>query len=154
MNATDIHHAHTSLEAVGRARHQIREEAGLPRWYWWFLAASWVLLGVIGGLAPDWAAIVATVLFGAGNAALASRLYDGTRPGTGVRLRRSQVGRALPWLIIAILVAMVALTVGAALWLAADGAAHPAIIAGVLVAAIVGFGGPELLRVLRRAVHV
>lgn len=50
------------------------------------------------------------------------------------------VGRALPWLIIAILVAMVSLTVGAALWLAADGAAHPAIIAGVLVAAIVGFG--------------
>ncbi|GAA4749275.1 hypothetical protein [Gordonia alkaliphila] len=29
------------------------------------------------------------------------------------------VGRALPWLIIAILVAMVSLTVGAALWLAA-----------------------------------
>jgi hypothetical protein len=51
------------------------------------------------------------------------------------------------------LVLLVALTVAAALLIDADGAGHAALWAAVVVAAVVGFGGPEILRTLRRWVR-
>ncbi|MFD0431810.1 hypothetical protein ACFQ60_45460 [Streptomyces zhihengii] len=48
------------------------------------------------------------------------------------------------------LLGLVAVTVVAALALDADGAAHAALWAALPVAAVIGFGGPEILTVLRR----
>jgi hypothetical protein len=58
-----------ALAAVAHARRQVAEEIGLPRGYWWAMAAGWVVLGVIGEFGPSWLVIVATVLFGTADAA-------------------------------------------------------------------------------------
>jgi hypothetical protein len=94
------HEAGEALAAVARARRQVADEVGLPRGYWWGMAAGWVVLGAVG-----------------------------------------------------MLVLLVALTVAAALLIDADGAGHAAIWAALVVAPVVGFGGPEILRTLRRWVR-
>ncbi|MFD0442633.1 hypothetical protein ACFQ10_08940 [Streptomyces indonesiensis] len=48
------------------------------------------------------------------------------------------------------LLGLIGVTVLVALALDADGASHAGIWAAVLTAAVIGFGGPEMLRVLRR----
>lgn len=153
MNETTGDNARSALEAVDKVQQRVSDDIGLPRWYWWMTAAGWVALGVLGTFAPVWAAVTGTVLFGALNATLAGRLYDGTRGTAGVRLHRSAVSRRLPWLIIAVLMAGVLVTIGLALWLDADGAAHAGIVASVVVAVVIGLGGPEILRTLRHWAH-
>jgi hypothetical protein len=63
---------------------------------------------------------------------------------------RSVAGRRTPIVVITMLLALVALTVGAALALDADGAGHAQLWAGLFVATLVGLGGPEILKVLLR----
>lgn len=104
--------ARAALDAVDRAKAHVVDEVGLPRWYWWLLAAGWVVIGLIGDVGPQWLVIGATVGFGVVHSAIA-----------------------------------------AAVALHADGARHPGIAAAVFVAAIVGLGGPEILRTLRRWVR-
>lgn len=145
--------ARDALEAVTRARQQVASEVGLPRAYWWAMAAAWVVLGVLNELGPQWLAVTVTVLVGAAHATLASRLLDGRRRTGAVLVSRSVAGHRTPAVVIGMLVALVALTVGVALALDADGAAHPAIWAGAVVGAVVGLGGPEMLRTLRRWVR-
>lgn len=152
MNGTTTDGARDALETVGRAQRQVSDEPGLPRWYWWLLAAGWIVLGVLGEFTYAWIVVAATVLFGAGNSLLARRLYDGTRPTAGVHLRRTAVSRKMPWLVLGVLIVMIAVTIGVALLLNANGMENPGIGASVLVAAIVGFGGPDLLRWARRLV--
>jgi hypothetical protein len=62
-------------------------------------------------------------------------------------------GHRTPYVVVGMLVLLVALTVAAALLIDADGAGHAALWAAVVVAAVVGFGGPEILRTLRRWVR-
>lgn len=143
--------AQDALESVARAGRQIADEVGMPRRYWWGMAGGWLALGVIADVGPSWLSIAATLLFGAGHAALASRLLDGRSRTHGVRVSAAVAGHRTPVLVLVLLLALVALTVGVALALHADGMGHPATAAAVLTAAIVGFGGPDLLRVLRRA---
>ncbi|MFG2480645.1 hypothetical protein [Streptomyces fagopyri] len=145
--------ARIALDAADRARRQVAEEVGLPRGYWWAMAAGWVVLGVLGNLLPSWLAGIATVGFGAGHAVLASRLLDGRRRTDRLQVSAAVAGRRIPLVVVGMLLGLVALTVLAALALDADGAGHPGIWAVVLVAAVVGFGGPEILRVLRRWVR-
>lgn len=64
--------ARAALQAVDHARAQVADEVGLPRWYWWLLAAAWVLLGVVGDLGPHWLAIAATLGFGLLHSTVAS----------------------------------------------------------------------------------
>jgi 4-hydroxybenzoate polyprenyltransferase len=143
--------ARASLDAVARAEQQVADEVGLPRTYWWGMAAGWVAFGVLADRAPAWLLIVATVLFGVGHSILASRLLDGRRRTGQVRPSRAAAGRRTPIVVVAMLLGLVATTVGAALALDADGAAHPSIWAALLVGSVVGFGGQEILRALRRA---
>jgi hypothetical protein len=145
--------AQEALAAVTRVRRQIADEVGLPRAYWWALAAGWLLLGVLGEFTPVWVATAATVLFGAGHATFATRLLGGTRRTAGVRVSAEVAGRRTPLVVIGMLVVLVALTVGVALGFDADGAGHAAVWAAMLVAAVVGLGGPEILRTLRRWVR-
>lgn len=150
MEPIASHDAGDALAAVARARRQVADEIGLPRGYWWGMAAGWVVLGAIGDLGPAWLAIAATVLFGAGHATLASRLLGGRRRSGGLRVSAAVAGRRTPYVVVGMLVLLVVVTVGAALLLDADGTGHAAIWAAVIVAAVVGFGGPEILRTLRR----
>lgn len=145
--------AQDALEAVTRARRQVADEIGLPRWYWWGMAGGWVVLGVVGDLGPWWLVSAATLAFGAGHSAIASRLLNGRQRTGNVRVSRSVAGRGTPFVVVGMLIVLVALTIGLALGLNADGAGHPATWAAVIVAAVVGFGGPEILATLRRWVR-
>jgi hypothetical protein len=84
---------------------------------------------------------------------LASRLLDGRRRSAGVRVSSAVAGHRTPYVVVGMLVLLVALTVAVALLIDADGAGHAAIWAAVVVAPVVGFGGPEILRTLRRWVR-
>lgn len=142
--------ARSALEAADRAHRQVADEVGLPRGYWWAMAAGWLVFGVVGRVAPVWLAVVVTVGFGAGHAVLASRLLDGRRRTDRLQVSAAVAGHRIPVVVVGMLLALVGVTVAAGLVLDADGARHPGIWAAALAAAVVGFGGPEILRVLRR----
>lgn len=145
--------AREALAVAENARRIVAAEVGLPRVYWWFLAAGWLALGALGQFGPSWLTTLATVGFGAAHSFFASRLLDGRNRTSGLQVSRSVTGRRTPIVVIAMLLGLVGLTVGAALALQADGADHPTLWAGAFVAAIVGLGGPETLRVLLRWAH-
>ncbi|MGW5312795.1 hypothetical protein [Nocardia thailandica] len=142
--------ARAALDAVERARRGVDAEVGLPRGYWWAMAGGWVVLGAIGQWAPAWLTVAATVLFGAGHATLASRLLGGQRRTGRALVSRAVAGRWTAWLVIGMLCGFVLLTVAVALGLSADGARHAAVWSAVFVAAVIGFGAPEILRTGRR----
>ncbi|MFD0500012.1 hypothetical protein [Streptomyces rhizosphaericus] len=89
--------ARTALDAADRARRQVAEEVGLPRGYWWAMAAGWILLGVLGNVLPPWLAGVATVGFGVGHGVLAPRLLDGRRRTDRLQVSAAVAGRRTPW---------------------------------------------------------
>ncbi|MER5781301.1 hypothetical protein ABT104_06165 [Streptomyces mobaraensis] len=142
--------ARTALDAADSARRRVAEEVGLPRGYWWAMAAGWLVLGVLNTVLPAWLAGIATVGFGVGHGVLASRLLDGRRRTDRLQVSAAVAGRRIPLVVIGMLLGFVGVTVLAAFALDADGADHAGIWAAALVAAVVGFGGPEMLRVLRR----
>lgn len=153
MNDIDPGQARDALSAADRAEQQTLANVGLPRVYWWCMAAGWLALGAIGQFGPAWLVIVATLVFGAGHSTIAQRYIDGRRGSTQLQLNRSAVSRKVPAIVVGILLGLVALTVAAALALRADGVGHPALWAGAIVAVIVGFGGPEIFATLRRWLH-
>ncbi|MGH3116032.1 MAG: hypothetical protein ACRDQD_30300 [Nocardioidaceae bacterium] len=143
--------ARASLEAVGRAEQQVASEVGLPRLYWWGMAAGWAAFGILADVGSAWLLAAATVLFGVGHSILASRLLDGRRRTRQVRVSRMTAGRRTPIVVVVMLLGLVAITLGIALALDADGAAHPSVWAAAWVACLIGFGGPDMLRALRHA---
>ena len=38
--------ARVALHDVERARQRVIDQIGMPKWYWWGLAACWIALGV------------------------------------------------------------------------------------------------------------
>ncbi|WLP92069.1 hypothetical protein [Gordonia sp. NB41Y] len=146
--------ARAALGAVATAHQHVTDEIGLPRGYWWAMAGGWVALGAIGQFAPWWVTTIATVIFGAGHATVASRLLDGRRRTTRLQVSRDTADRRIPLIVIGILVAAVALTIGIAFALQADGTTHPSLWAGIVVAAVIGFGGPDILAALRPRTRV
>ena len=145
--------AREALHAVEAARRDVAAEVGLPRGYWWVLAAAWLVLGLLADLAPTWVTTVATVAFGVGHSIVAPRILDGRHRTGGLQISRSVANRRIPFVVVGMLIVLVLLTIAVALGLDADGAAHPSVWAGGFVAAIVGFGGPEIFAVLRRWAH-
>jgi hypothetical protein len=145
--------ARAALDAVDRATAQIAEEVGLPTWYWWLLAAAWIVLGIIGDNGPQWLAVGATVGFGIVHCTIASRRLNGRRRTKRLQVSAHTVGHRLPVAVIGMLLALVAATIAAGFAVNADGARHPGIVAAVFVGTVVGFGGPHILRALRRWVR-
>jgi hypothetical protein len=142
--------ARAALDAVEHARAHVAGEVGLPRWYWWLLAAAWLVLGVLGDTGPHWLAVAATLAFGIGHSMTASRLLSGRRQTGRLQVSADTAGRRIPAVVVAVLLALVVVTIGVGFLLHADGARHPGTGAAVAVAVVVGFGGPEILRVVRR----
>jgi hypothetical protein len=145
--------ARAALDDVDRAKAHVVDEVGLPRWYWWLLAAAWVVLGIIGDIGPQWLVIGATVGFGVIHSMVASRRLTGRRRTGRLQISADTVGRRILVVVIGLLFAMVVATIAVGLALDADGARHPGIAAAVFIAAVVGLGGPEILRILCRWVH-
>lgn len=141
--------AREALDRATAARGRVAAEVGLPRGYWWALAAAWVALGALGDVGPSWLATVATVAFGVGHSVFATRLLDGRRRTSELQVSAAVAGRRTAPIVVGMLLALVALTIGVALALDADGARHVGLWAGLFVGVLVGFGGPEILRVLR-----
>lgn len=153
MGDTTPADARDALDAVNRARARVADEVGLPRWYWWLLAAAWVCLGVIGDFGPQWLVITATLGFGIVHSAIASRRLDGRRRTDRLQVSADTAWRRIPLVVIGMLIGLVVVTIGTAFALHADGTRHAGTAAAVFVAAIVGLGGPEILRTLCRWVH-
>jgi hypothetical protein len=145
--------ARAALDLAESARSKVADEVGLPRGYWWALATAWVVLGVLGDIGPAWLATTATIGFGVGHSTVASRLLAGRSRTQRLQVSADVAGRRTPLVVIAMLVGLVLVTIAAGFSLDADNAGHAGIWAAVFVAAIVGFGGPEILRVLRRWAH-
>lgn len=153
MEPVSAGEARGALETVELARRAMSAEVGMPRWYWWAMAAGWVVLGILGDVSAWWVASAATLVFGAAHAVLATRWLGGRRRHAGARLSAETAGPRTPFVVVGMLLVLVALTVLTALALDADGTRHAGVAAGVFVAAVVGLGGPEILTVLRRWTH-
>lgn len=141
--------ARAALAAVDVAKARVAEEVGLPEWYWWLLAAAWVVLGAVNDSGPRWLAVSATLGFGIVHSVVASRRLNGRRRTDRLQVSAETAGRRVPLVIIGMLLALVALTIATGFALHADGVGHAGTAAGVFVGAIVGFGGPRILRTLR-----
>lgn len=142
--------ARAALDAVEQGRRRVIGEIDLPGWYWWGMGAGWIALGAISDLAGPWVAAAATLAFGAAHASIAPRVLSGRHRSGALSVSAEVAGRQVPRLVVSGLVAMVVLTIAAALAVDADGARHPALVASVLAAAIIVFGGPQLLAGVRR----
>lgn len=142
--------ARLALNSIEQRRQQVIAEINVPIWYWAAVATSWVALGVIDDYGPAWATIVGTVVFGAVHAAIAPRVISGRRGSKPLSIRGDLVSRRIPQAVLGFLVVMTAATVAIALLLHADGARHPAALAGGAVGLIVFAGGPALMAMLRR----
>jgi hypothetical protein len=142
--------ARLALESIGRRRQQVLAEINVPLIYWAAVAVSWAALGVLADYGPPWAIIVGTFVFGAVHSALAPRVISGRNGSSRLSIRGELVSRRIPLMVIGFLVVMTAATVAIALLFNADGARHPAALAGGVVGLIVFVGGPSLMAVLRQ----
>lgn len=144
--------ASLALEAIQRRRQDVVAQLDVPRWYWPSMAAGWTALGVLADYGPAWASVIVTVSFGAAHATIGSRVLSGRRGSSRVSIRGELASRWIPAVIIGFLATMTVLTVAVALLFNADGARHPAALAGGVVAALVLAGGPHVMgRVRARA---
>ena len=142
--------AQVALHGAEQARQRVIDQIGMPRWYWWGLAACWIVLGVLADLnAPWWLLSGATLAVGAGHSYVFQRLVGGRRRTADVKVRADVAGRHAHMLVIAFLLGLVGVTVALALALDADGAANPSIWASVFVAILLLLGGPRVMLWIR-----
>jgi hypothetical protein len=141
--------ARLALHEVERGRTRVIDQIGMPRWYWWGLAACWIVLGVLNDVANAWVIAVATVTFGALHSAVSQRLLGGRRRTSGVKVRADVAGRRAPVIVFGFLIALAGVTVAAGFAAYADGAEHPGTIASVLVAVMILLGGPRVMAAIR-----
>lgn len=142
--------ARLALNSIERQRRQVVAEIDVPAWYWWGVALGWVALGVIADLKHPWVSLAATAAFGAIHGSIAHRVLSGRRGSPQLSVRAELVGHRLPAYVVGFLVVLVAVTIGAALAINADGADHPATIASVMVAIAIVCGGPSIVDRFRR----
>ena len=62
MESLDAAQARGALDAIDQAHRAVQAEVGMARWYWWLLAAGWIVLGIVGDLAAPWVAALVTVV--------------------------------------------------------------------------------------------
>jgi hypothetical protein len=142
--------AQLALSSIDHRRRQVIAEIGMPRWYWWGLAAGWIGLGILADLDHPWFTLAVTLCFGAGHAWVASNVLSGRHRSQQLSVRADVVDPHIPALVVGFLLVMVAVTVVLALVANADGARHPSIMASVVVAIVVVSCGPALMAAVRR----
>jgi hypothetical protein len=143
--------ARAALDTVERSRRRVVDEIAVPPWYWAGISLGWVGLGTVSDLVSNaWVASAVTLAFGAVHAWVAPQVVSGRHGSRRLSVGAHVAGRQITRAVLGGLIAMVAVTVGAALLLNADGARHPSIEAAVLVAVVIALGGPLLLDTFRR----
>jgi hypothetical protein len=142
--------ARKALADVERRRGDVINAIGLPRWYWWGLASGWVLVGVVNDLDHVWLSAIASLLFGAVHASVANRALSGRNATTRLSVRADVAGHHAVRLVLASLAGLVLLTIAVGVATSADGAEHPATIAGIVVAIVIMLGHPFLVAEIRR----
>jgi hypothetical protein len=142
--------AQLALSSIELRRRQVIAEIDMPWWYWWGLALGWVVLGIVTDFGNVWAAVIATVAFGAAHASVAHRVLSGRHRSRRLSVRAELVSRHIPILVVGYLLLLVAVTIAIAVAVDADGADHPSTIASVIVAVAVLAGGPQLMAAMRR----
>ncbi|OAA23240.1 hypothetical protein UG55_103928 [Frankia sp. EI5c] len=150
MGEISAQEARAALAAVEGGRRGVVERIAVPAWYWWFVAAGWVVLGVLADLDHPWVTMGATLGFGALHSTVAPRVVHGRRGSRQLSVRAEVAGAHVTTAVIGGLVLLAGVTVAVALALSADGSGHPATGAGVFVGMIVLLGGPMLLARIRR----
>jgi hypothetical protein len=141
--------ARLALDEVEHGRRRVIDQIGMPRWYWWGLAACWIGLGVLNDVANAWVIAVATLTFGAVHSAVSQRLLAGRRRTSGVKVRADVAGRHATVIVFGFLIVLVGVTVAAGFAAYADGAEHPGTMASVLVAVMILLGGPRVMAAIR-----
>jgi hypothetical protein len=141
--------ARVALHDVEQARQRVIDQIDMPKWYWWGLAACWIVLGVLSDVANAWIVAVATIVFGAVHSAVSQRLLAGRRQSSNVKVRRDVAGRHAPLIVFGCLVGLAGVTIATALAAHADGAGHPATMGSVLVAVMILLGGPRVMAAIR-----
>jgi hypothetical protein len=150
MNYPTEAEARLALESVRKGRQQVADEIGMPWWYWWGLAAAWIVLGLLANFnAPWWVVAIATVAVGATHATVSQRVLAGRQRTGDVRVRGDVASERGMLLVIGFLVVLVGVTIAVALGLSADGAGHPSIWASCFAAVLVVLGGPRLMLAIR-----
>jgi len=149
-NGPSHEEATRALESIRHDQSKVIAQIALPSWYWWGLAAGWIVLGVVSDLHNPWWISIATLAFGAAHASVAHWVIGGRQGSTQLRVRGEVAGAFTPWLIIGCLVALVAITIVGAVAGSVNGVSHPVTIASVGVAIIIVLGGPRLMGVVRR----
>jgi hypothetical protein len=141
--------AEIALRDVEQARQRVIDQIGMPRWYWWGLAACWIVLGVLTDVANAWVVGIATVTFGAVHSAVSQRLLAGRQRTSRLKVRADVAGRRSPLLVFGLLIVLAGVTIAAGFAAYYDGAEHPSTIASVFVAALVLLGGPRVMAAVR-----
>jgi hypothetical protein len=136
--------ARAALDTVERSRRKVIDEIDVPRWYWTGLATGWIVLGVIADLRHPLITTVATLALGAAHSSIAPRVVNGRHRTSQMSVRADIAGPRLAAWVLGSLVALVGVTIAAALILNADGARHPVTGAAVLAAVMLVLGGPLL----------
>jgi hypothetical protein len=142
--------ARSALTTVDYSRQQVIAEIDMPRWYWLGLAGGWIGMGLASDFGPGWLAFAAVPVFGAVHAAFGHRVLSGRRRSPRLSVRRELAGTHVAALVVGFLLGLVGVTIAAGVLIDADGARHPATIAGVIAAVAVACGGPELMAAVRR----
>jgi hypothetical protein len=141
--------ARVALHDVEQARKRVIDQIGMPKWYWWGLAACWIALGVLNDVANAWIVAIGTITFGAVHSAVSQRLLAGRQRTSDVKVRADVAGRRTPLIVFGFLIGLAGVTVAAAFAVYADGAEHPGTIASVLVAVMILLGGPRVMAAVR-----
>jgi hypothetical protein len=150
MNYPTEAEARLALESVRKGRQQVVDEIGMPWWYWWGLAAAWIVLGLLANFdAPWWVVTIATIAVGAGHATVSQRVLAGRQRTGDLRVRGDVAGERGMALVIAFLLTLVGVTIAVAVGLSADGAGHPSIWASCFAAVLVVLGGPRVMTAIR-----
>ena len=150
QHESDRRDAQAALLTIDRQRRRVLDEIDMPRWYWWGLGLAWIVLGLSSDLAPAWLTVALMVVVGAVHAAVSHHVLSGRHRSRQLSVRQDLVDRDVPAFVITFLLGLVAVTVAAALLVAADGARHPSTIASVGVAVALVLGGPQLMAAMRR----
>ncbi len=141
--------ARRALADIELRRSQIVDEVDVPAWYWWGLSLGWLGLGLLTVLADPWLTTLATLGFGAAHSVVAARVIDGRHGSRQLSVRADVVREHVQAFVIGFLLVLIALTVAIAVVADELGAPQPALLASVVVAIAVVFGGPQLMAFVR-----
>lgn len=138
--------AELALAEMHARREQVVSSTPIPSWFWSSLGALILLFVAAVESRTPWFVAIGTTVYAVGLATVILLVVRRNR----VQIRPALLGVRGGLAIAAFALCLVAIGLGLAFWLQALGVPRPATIACVPVALAMAFGGPVLMRYLRR----